>query len=80
MKNENAVAHTHTIEHLSLEGEGGTQCQVRRKVKQGTFISTPSSVLRTSSKAEKLFDNPPTPLRGTSPTRGADNCPRIYTY
>ncbi len=49
MKKENAVVKQRFIKHFSLEGEGGTQCRVRGKIKQGNLISTPSSVLRTSS-------------------------------
>ncbi len=49
MKNENVVVTQDAIEHLSLEGEGGTQCRVRGKVNKTGLICTPSSVLRTSS-------------------------------
>ena len=42
MKKNNVVV-TQEFKHLSLEGEGGTQCRVRGKVKQGNLISIPSS-------------------------------------
>ncbi len=48
-KNGNGQVVKNCIKHLSLEGEGGTQCRVRGKVKQGNLISTPSSALRASS-------------------------------
>ena len=51
MKNENVNVglNVNLNKHLSLEGEGGTKCRVRGKVKQGNLISTPSSALRASS-------------------------------
>ncbi len=70
MKKENEIITKNSVEHLSLEGEGGTQCRVRGKVNKAGLICTPSSVLRASSKAEILFNN--TPLCGTSPARGAE--------
>ncbi len=48
-ENVNVGLNVNLNKHLSLEGEGGTQCRVRGKVKQGNFISTPSSALRASS-------------------------------
>ncbi len=43
-------------------------------------MGTPSSLLRGTSKAEKLFNTPPTPLRGTSPARGAEQAALCAKY
>ena len=49
MKNENVVIEKNIGCSLALEGEGGTQCQVRGKENEANLMDTPSSLLRTSS-------------------------------
>ena len=70
--NENVVVKKDTSEHLAPGGRGRHAVPGEGGLNKEHFIGTPSSALRASSKAENLFDNPPTPLRGTSPARGAE--------
>ena len=72
MEKENRVVDTHTIEHLAPCGRGWHAVPGKGVLNKASFVGTPSSALQGTSKAEKLFDNPPTPLRGTSPARGAE--------
>ena len=49
MENKNVVIKKNTLCLLALEGEDGTQCQVRGKASNANLMDSPSSVLRTSS-------------------------------
>ncbi len=73
MQGKNNEVKKSTFEHFPPSGKGWHVVPSEGVLNKEHFISTPSSPRWGTSKAEMLFDNPPTPpYGGTSPTRGED--------
>ncbi len=80
MTKEKVVVKKNTFEHLAPGGRGWHETPGECVLNKEHFMGTPSSPFQGTSKAEILFYNPPTPLRGTSPARGAEKAALCAKY